>query len=237
MEIRSKEIRKTYNTMEILYNNSVLNSEQRKEWLNNITSLIEQCNEGLKLIIQAQIEDDYLKNSNPNLYSWLCNLYSALKYTTILFGDILVMHKYYLLTSNEYEKRFFRGKTKIMLNEGFKKLYGFTNRKIKKKENTIWQNIGDLMKSITRSRLHDDYVSISKDFEKLSISFDWWKEERNIEVHLVPDKLLENRMEELNESKYMMECYELIILLNKVKNLLYDIHNVYYRYITCHIQK
>ena len=152
--------------MEILYNNSVLNSEQRKEWLNNITSLIEQCNEGLKLIIQAQIEDDYLKNSNPNLYSWLCNLYSALKYTTILFGDILVMHKYYLLTSNEYEKRFFRGKTKIMLNEGFKKLYGFTNRKIKKKENTIWQNIGDLMKSITRSRLHDDYVSISKDFEK-----------------------------------------------------------------------
>lgn len=223
--------------MEILYNNSVLNSEQRKEWLNNITSLIEQCNEGLKLIIQAQIEDDYLKNSNPNLYSWLCNLYSALKYTTILFGDILVMHKYYLLTSNEYEKRFFRGKTKIMLNEGFKKLYGFTNRKIKKKENTIWQNIGDLMKSITRSRLHDDYVSISKDFEKLSISFDWWKEERNIEVHLVPDKLLENRMEELNESKYMMECYELIILLNKVKNLLYDIHNVYYRYITCHIQK
>lgn len=222
--------------MDILYNNSVLNSEQRKEWLNNITSLIEQCNEGLKLIIQAQIEDDYLKNSNPNLYSWLCNLYSALKYTTILFGDILVMHKYYLLTSNEYEKRFFRGKTKIMLNEGFKKLYGFTNRKIKKKENTIWQNIGDLMKSITRSRLHDDYVSISKDFEKLSISFDWWKEERNIEVHLVSDKLLENRMEELNESKYMMECYELIILLNKVKNLLYDIHNVYYRYITCHIQ-
>ena len=168
MEIRSKEIRKIYNTMEILYNNSVLNSEQRKEWLNNITSLIEQCNEGLKLIIQTQIEDDYLKNSNPNLYSWLCNLYSALKYTTILFGDILVMHKYYLLTSNEYEKRFFRGKTKIMLNEGFKKLYGFTNRKIKKKENTIWQNIGDLLKSITRSRLHDDYVSISKDFEKLS---------------------------------------------------------------------
>lgn len=221
--------------MEILYNNSVLNYEQRKEWVENINSQIAEYEEGLRLIIQAQKENNHLKDENPDLYSWISKLYSALKYVTIMYGDIIVMHKYYLSTSNEYEKKLFRGKTKVLLNEGFKKLYGFPDNKHKnKKHNTTWQVIETILQSISHSKIHDEYTSLSKELAKLSTSFDWWKNERNLEVHLDPDKLLESRMEELNESKYMMESYEFIILLNKVKKLLFEIYTAYHSFAISH---
>ncbi len=221
--------------MEILYNNSVLNYEQRKEWVENINSQIAEYEEGLRLIIQAQKEDNHLKDENPDLYSWISKLYSALKYVTIMYGDILVMHKYYLSTSNEYEKRLFRGKTTVLLNEGFKKLYGFHGDKHKnKKQNTIWQLIETILQLVSHSKIHDNYTSLTKELEKLSTSFDWWKDERNLEVHLEPDKLLESRMEELNESKYMMGSYEFIKLLEKVKDLLFQVYTVYHSFAFSH---
>ena len=221
--------------MKITYNNSVLNNDERKKWVEDINSQLAEYEEGLRLIIQAQKEGNHLKDENPDLYSWISKLYSALKYVTIMYGDIIVMHKYYLSTSNEYEKKLFRGKTKVLLNEGFKKLYGFPDNKHKnKKHNTTWQVIETILQSISHSKIHDEYTSLSKELEKLSTSFDWWKNERNLEVHLDPDKLLESRMEELNESKYMMESYEFIILLNKVKKLLFEIYTAYHSFAISH---
>lgn len=220
--------------MEITYNNSILNDNQRKEWEDYINSQIAEYDEGLNLIFQAQKENIHLKDINPVLYSWINKLYSALKYVTIIYGDILVMHKYYLSTSNNYEKRLFRGKTHILLNEGFKKLYGFPGDKHKnKKQNTIWQDIEKILQQISPSKIHDDYTSLTNELEKLSTSFDWWKNERNLEVHLDPDKLVESRMKELNESKYMMESYEFVKLLEKAKQILYGIHTIYYNQYSC----
>lgn len=108
-----------------------------------------------------------------------------------------------------------------------------TSTKIKK-QNTIWQDIEKILQQISPLKIHDDYTSLTNELEKLSTSFDWWKNERNLEVHLDPDKLVESRMIELNESKYMIESYEFVKLLEKVKKLLFNIHAVYFYYAVSH---
>lgn len=39
--------------------------------------------------------------------------------------DRMVAGKYFILADTDYDKRFMRGKMKVFLNEGFKRLYGY----------------------------------------------------------------------------------------------------------------
>jgi hypothetical protein len=38
---------------------------------------------------------------------------------------VFVVSKYFMLAEKDYERRLMRGKLSVILNEGFKKLYGF----------------------------------------------------------------------------------------------------------------
>jgi stalled ribosome alternative rescue factor ArfA len=122
----------------------------------------------------------------------------------------------------------FRKRGFIMKNKKGKGSYSRKDKHKNKKQNTIWQDIEKILQQISPSKIHDDYRSLTNELEKLSTSFEWWKNERNLEVHLDPDKLVESRMKELNESKYMMESYEFVKLLEKAEQILYGIHTIYY---------
>ena len=46
-------------------------------------------------------------------------------FATMTFIDCLIASKLFILAKEDYEKKYQQGKLQVVLNEGFKKLYGF----------------------------------------------------------------------------------------------------------------
>lgn len=65
----------------------------------------------------------------------------------------------------------------------------------------------------------------------------WWKDERNAEVHIDAYKLYELRHEEINESKVVMESWQLTELFNRINRFVSRLHKVYLDYITAQFVK
>ena len=102
----------------------------------------------------------------------------------------------------------FRGKLKVLLNEGFKSLYGFND---KQREKSYCIKLGEIINHFPGFQL--EYDSILLKLKQLSEQSTWWKDERNTEVHLDMSQLYKTRHEEINESKVAMESQLLMGLL------------------------
>ena len=127
--------------------------------------------------------------------------------------DCLVICKYFLLADKDYDKRFMRGKMKIILNEGFKKLYGFEERTKKKSE---WNKLHDIIANCPEL-IKRQYKELSERLEEHSKFSSWWKKVREAETHIVAEKLYESRCEEIIESKVMMDSVKLFSTLYAVQ--------------------
>ena len=53
---------------------------------------------------------------------------SVCLFVLITMIDSMVAGKYFILADRDYDRRFMRGKLFVILNEGFKKLYGFNEQ-------------------------------------------------------------------------------------------------------------
>ena len=124
-----------------------------------------------------------------------------------------------MLADRDYDKRYMRGKMKVILNEGFKKLYGFTPEA---KEKSEWGRLLSLMQFLPE-KINRDYQDITAQLEKQASGSSWWKEERDLETHLDSERLYESRMVVLNESKVMMESAKLYSVLMAVSIYLYNV--------------
>ena len=113
-----------------------------------------------------------------------------------------------------------RGKLFVILNEGFKKLYGFNENGHKKSE---WNKLQPLMKYFPEV-INRQYQELTDLLENHSKSSSWWKEERNLETHLDMEKLYKSRQEEVIESKVMIDSLKLFGTLMAVDNFLTNIH-------------
>ena len=125
-----------------------------------------------------------------------------------------------ILADRDYDRRFMRGKLFVILNEGFKKLYGFNEQSHKKSE---WNKLLPIMKYFPEviKRQYQDLTYLLEDQSHIS---SWWKDERNYETHLDTEKLYKSRQEEIIESKVIMDSLKLFNTLMAVSHFLENVH-------------
>jgi len=201
-------------------NGKVLSDEGRQNYADYVDSLIKQFSEGLELL-----KGEYTSNkSNPSLaYSNLAMVIDDLDmFATMTYIDCLIASKLFILAKEDYEKKFLRGKFQVILNEGFKKLYGFG----KGKANSKWKKIESIQGTLPPF-LQAEYTRITNELETISTSFNWWKEERNIETHIDAFSLYASRCVEIDESQVMVDSLRLIDVLNEVQSYTTKVHGCY----------
>lgn len=144
---------------------------------------------------------------------------------TVLFyvyqttSDCMVAAKCFILADRDYDKRYTRGKLKVILNEGFKKLYGFPQTN---KSETYWGRLSSIMHCFPT--LDVQYCRVDDLLKRQSEQSSWWKQERDLEVHLEPIKLYESRQKELSESEVMIDTIKLLDALGIVEQFVGNLH-------------
>lgn len=149
---------------------------------------------------------------------------NELGHIQITMIDSSVISKYFILADKDYARRFMRGKMKVILNEGFKKLYGFNDKTKKESE---WNKLVAIVKYFPED-IRQQCLHLSFLLEDQSKSSSWWKDERDIETHLDAEKLYASRCEDVIESKVMMDSIKLINSLFAVDAFLANMHACFY---------
>lgn len=209
---------------EVQYNGKELNEDEKKELLQRVNELIYINLEGLPLLKETL---DSIKNLHDEFHNAQRMVNSILQFTIITMIDSLVISKYFILADKDYDKRFMRGKMKIILNEGFKKLYGFEEKSRQKSE---WNKLVPILK-IFPENIQNQYKHLSSLLERQSKSSSWWRDERNVETHLDAEKLYASRCEDIVESKVMIDSLKLFSTLYAVNLFLTNMHTCFYNYL------
>ena len=200
---------------EVHYNGKELNENEKKEFLQKVNETIFTYSNGLPLLKETL---DSIKDLHGEFHDAQRIVTSILQFTTITMIDSMVISKYFILADQDYDKRFMRGKMKVILNEGFKKLYGFKCGKDSK-----WDELSSILKYFPEE-IKKQYQELSSLLEKQAKSSSWWKDERDLETHLDAEKLYASRCEDVVESKVMMESLKLFRTLYAVNLLLTNMH-------------
>ena len=179
---------------------------------------------GLPLIKETL---DQIKGLHDEFHDAYRAVISVLQFTTITMIDSMVIGKYFILSDKDYDRRFMRGKMKVILNEGFKKLYGFEE---KTNNTSEWNKLAPILQYFPKN-IQNQYKQLSSLLEEHSKSSSWWKDERNVETHLDTEKLYASRCEDVVESKVMMDSLKLYNTLYAVNLFLSNAHACFYNYL------
>lgn len=188
-----------------------LNCITRRKVIKTIDEQINMCVSGLKLIADNL---KGLQTEDSGFSKIIIAIHSFFFFTLQTTADCWVAFKYFVLAKNDYDRSYMRGKLKVILNEGFKKLYGFSS---KGKEESEWAKLSALLSQLQFPRkIYLQYQQLTNILERQSQISSWWKEERNIETHFDSFKLYESRQEVINESKVMIDASQLLNALDAV---------------------
>lgn len=203
--------------VDVQYNGKTLSNAERRDCIARMDEAIEQYSEGIPLynsiLKEGKDKEDEFNVANRTVVS-------VLLFVLITTIDSIVASKYFILADKDYDRRFLRGKLMVILNEGFKRLYGFDEKTHKKSE---WDRLFPLMKNFPEE-INLQYQDLTFLLEKHARSSSWWREERNLETHFDVDKLIASRQEEIIESKVMMDSMKLFNTLQAVDNFLTNCH-------------
>lgn len=215
--------------MNVYYNNKVLSDREREEFKIMSEETIREFSESIEGFYElSQIFQSSQNKEHDKITKTILDVGIFTSYT---FCDCVTLIKHFVLSSNSYDKSLFRGKLKILLNEGFKNLYGFNDKQQKK---SYYIKLGEIIKYFPG--FQSEYNSILLDLKHLSEQSSWWKDERNIEVHLDMSQLYKTRHEEINESKVAMESHLLIDLLVQINRLMGRMHQAYLNHMMIHLK-
>lgn len=202
---------------EVHYNGRELDAAERMEFIAVIDETITNHSEGLPMIKHIL---ESIKQKKDEFHEIQRTLVSVMQFTVIAMIDSMVISKYFILADKDYDKRFLRGKMKIILNEGFKKLYGFDERTRKKSE---WKRLSTILKYFPEI-IQRQYQDLSSLLEKHSNTSSWWKDVRDVETHMDAEKLYESRCKEIIESEVMMDSLKLFDTFFAVDCFLTNMH-------------
>ena len=202
---------------ETQYNSQTLSESERKEFVTTIDEIIAQYTEGLPMMHSVMEE---FKHLHGEYYDIFRTVTLVMMFVVITMVDSMVASKYFILADKDYDKRFMRGKLMVILNEGFKRLYGFDKKTHMKSE---WDRLLPLMRYFS-NKINLQYQEITYLLEKHSKSSPWWKEERDVETHLVTEELYASRQVEIIESKVMMDTMKLFGTLMAVDQFLTNLY-------------
>ena len=203
---------------EVQYNGKELNNAQREEYLKRVDGYISQHLEGLPLMKKIL---DSIKDKHDEFHEIQRTTVSVSQFCLITMIDSMVLGKYFILANKDYDRRLMRGKLRVVLNEGFKKLYGFNDNN---RGNSEWKKLASVLKYFPEEINHQ-YNHLSSLLEEHSKSSSWWRDERDIETHLDTEKLYDSRCEDIIESKVMMDSLKLYNTLYAVNNFLFNMHS------------
>ena len=202
---------------EVQYNGKTLSDSERKEFVNIIDDTIEKYSEGLPLMYDTL---ESTKDLHDIFHELEREIASVMLFVLMTMMDSLVASKYFILADKDYDRRYLRGKIYIILNEGFKKLYGFTKDAHKTSD---WGRLLPWMKYFPKP-ITLQYQEVTSYLEEYARS-SWWKNERNLEVHMMDiERLYCSRQEEVIESKVMMDSLKLFNTLFAVNYFLSNAH-------------
>lgn len=202
---------------ETKYNNRTLSDEERRQFIDVINETISRYLEGLPL---SQNTLQSIKGKHDEYHEAERTVVSVMQFVLITMIDSMVASKYFLMADKDYDKRFMRGKLMVILNEGFKRLYGFDEKTHKKSE---WDRLLLIMRYFPEI-INRQYQELTFHLERQAKSSSWWKEERNLETHLDTEKLYVSRQEEIIERKVMMDSMKLFNTLLAVNHFLTNVH-------------
>ena len=215
--------------LNIYYNNKVLSAQEREEFRIRSDEAIDVFAESIDGFYELNREHKPSQNkAHDKITKTVLDVGIFTSYT---FCDCVALLKHFVLSSNTYDKSLFRGKLKVLLNEGFKNLYGFND---KQREKSYYIKLGEIINHFPGFK--SEYNSILLKLKQLSEQSAWWKDERNIEVHLDMTQLYKSRHEEINESKVAMEAHLLIDLLVQINKLMGRMHQAYINYMMMHLK-
>ena len=206
---------------EVEYNGKTLSEVERKVFLAMINEQIAQYTEGLP---SFHIALESIKDKHDEYHDFYRTIVSVMQFLAITTVDSMVAGKYFILADKDYDRRFMRGKLMVILNEGFKRLYGFDEKTHKKSE---WNRLLPLMGRFPEF-INRQYRELTNLLEKHANSSSWWREERNLETHMVTEELYVSRQEEIIESKVMMDSTKLLNTLLAVNKFLTNVHACIY---------
>ena len=203
---------------EVQYNGKTLSEPERKEFVAVIDETIAQYSEGLPMMYDTL---ESIKDQHDDYHEIDRTVVLVMQFVLITMIDSMVASKYFILADGDYDRRFMRGKLMVILNEGFKRLYGFDEKTHKKSE---WDRLLLLMGRFPEV-INLQYQELTFHLEKHAKSSSWWKEERNLETHNV------SRQEEIIESKVMMDSLKLFTTLQAVDHFLTNVHACILNYV------
>ena len=215
--------------LNIYYNNKVLSAQEREEFRIRAEETIEIFTESIDGF--CELYQEYKPSRNKVHDKITKTVLDVGIFTCYTYCDCTVLLKHFILSTDLYEKRLFRGKLKVLLNEGFKSLYGFND---KQRKRSYYIKLGEIMNYFPGFQL--EYDSILLKLKQLSEQSTWWKDERNTEVHLDMSQLYKTRHEEINESKVAMESQLLMGLLVQINKLMGRMHQAYIDYMMMHLK-
>lgn len=202
---------------DVQYNGTALNQSERAEFIKVSDETIADYSKGLPLTNQILVS---IKDRNDDFHIIQRTIVSVMQFVLITIIDNMVICKYFILADKDYDKRFMRGKMKVILNEGFKQLYGFGEKAHKESE---WHRLEPILKYFP-DEIKQQYIHLTNLLNQHSITSTWWRDERVAETHLDAEKLYASRCDEVNESKVMMESLKLFDTLFAVVIFLTNMH-------------
>ena len=133
---------RTHHTMDVQYRDKKLTPEERVKTIEGIDKLISQYAASIPIYHEEKMKAKEGNVPIKPLASLLETIYSTGEFIVMVIADCAVAQKFFLSATNDYDKRFARGKLKVLLNEGFKKVYGFMSTRKNAKRNWIhcWMN-------------------------------------------------------------------------------------------------
>ena len=215
--------------LNIYYNNKVLSAQEREAFRIMSEETIRDFSESIEGFYE--LSQEFKPSQNKEYDKITKTVLDVGIFTSYTFCDCVALLKHFVLSSNTYDKSLFRGKLKVLLNEGFKSLYGFND---KQREKSYYIKLGEIINHFPDFK--SEYNSILLRLKQLSEQSTWWKDERNIEVHLDMTQLYKSRHEEINESKVAMEAHLLIDLLVQINRLMGRMHQAYIDYMMMHLK-
>ena len=202
----------------VMYNGNTLSDAERKEFVAILDETIKDYSEGLPLLHCIQ---DEFKNYQGEYYEIYSAVVSVMQFTVITMTDCMVACKYFILADKDYDRRFMRGKLMVILNEGFKKLYGFEHNTYKKSQ---WERLLSIMRCFPRA-INQQFQELTYLLEKHAKSSSWWKEERDLETHIYDAEGLYNfRKEDIIESKVVIDTMKLFTTFLAINAFLTNLH-------------
>lgn len=202
---------------EVQPNGKTLSEKEREKFIAIIDDVVSRYISGFPMIKQeleriSDIHDDY------HILSRVVNSMSL--FVLMTMTDMMIASKYFLKADKDYERRYMRGKLRVLQNEGFKKLYGFKEKSILESE---WMRLKPFIDRFP-VLIQEQYRKITSYLDIYSKSSSWWKRDRDLETHLDAEDLFISRQEEINESKVMMDSMKLYETLDAVNVFLTNAH-------------